>query len=106
MSVPVVDETEVEATRLLVLSRKSSIRLNWRSSDAPTCTVYCPVMVTGDTGAMNQVEGSVVSGGRLLTLTLMTGAVPAVPALPAASVAVAEIVCDALVALVVSQEQE
>ena len=103
MSVPVVDETEVEATRLLVLSRKSSIRLNWRSSDAPTCTVYCPVMVTEDTGAMNQVEGSVVSGGRLLTLTLMTGAVPA---LPAASVAVAEIVCDALVALVVSQEQE
>ena len=103
MSVPVVDETEVEATRLLVLSRKSSIRLNWRSSDAPTCTVYCPVMVTGDTGAMNQVEGSVVSGGRLLTVMLIEGAVPT---LPAASVAVAEIVCDALVALVVSQEQE
>ena len=102
MSVPVVDETEVEATRLL--SMKSSIRLNETLSDAPTCTVYCAVIVTGEpllfgTGALNQARGS----GRLLTVTLITGAVPA---LLAASVAVAEIVCDALVALVVSQEQE
>ena len=104
MSVPLVEETEVEATRLLVLSMKSSIRLKETLSDAPTCTVYCPVIVTGErllfgTGALNQARGS----GRLLTVTLITGAVLA---LLAASVAVAEIVCDALVALVVSQEQE
>ena len=60
-------------------------------------------MVTGDAGAVNQAEGSVVSGGRLLTMRLIDGAVPT---LPAASVAVAEMVCDALVVLVVSQEQE
>ena len=52
---------------------------------------------------MNETEGGVVSGGRLLTVMLIEDALPT---LPAASVAVAEIVCDALVVLVVSQEQE
>ena len=87
-----------------MLSMKSSIRLNWRLSEAPTWTIYCPVIVTGDAaGVMNHAKGGVVSGGRLLTVTLFS---VAVPLLPAASVAVAEILCDPLGVLVVSQEQE
>jgi len=61
-------------------------------------------MVAGDAaGVMNHAEGGVVSGGRLLTVMLIDGAVPT---LPAASVAVAEIVCDALVVVVVSPDKE
>jgi len=70
---------------------------------AEAVTLTVPDTVAPLAGAVMLIVGSVVSGGRLLTVTLTTGAVPV---LPAASVAVAEIVCDALVVVVVSQEQE